>query len=405
MSANHFILDAHLDLSMNALEWNRDLTRPIDEIRAREKGQTDKRDRGAGTVCFPEMRRGRVGICVATQIARWVKRSNPRPGWYSAEQAWAQTQGQLAWYRAMEERGELFQITNVAGLEKMIRAWGVEPRPGAKSTPGQPTPNPSQEGSGISRATSSGREDAFPSWEGSGVGSSGDKPPIGYVLSLEGADSMVTLKHLERSVAQGLRAIGPAHYGPGTYAPGTEAEGPLSPQGRELVKEMDRLKLIMDCTHLVDEAFWEAVELFHGPIWASHQNCRALVPDQRQFSDDQLKIIIQRGGVIGAALDAWMMVPGWKKFKTLPAEAGVKLEHMVNHIDHVCQLAGNARHSGIGTDLDGGFGREQSPLDLDTIADLQKVPDLLAKRGYKLDDIELILHGNFLRFLQQHLPK
>lgn len=359
MATTSLILDAHLDLSMNALEWNRDLSRPIAEIRTRETGQADKRDRGNGTVCFPEMRRGRVGICVATQIARWVKPSNPRLGWHSTEQAWAQTQGQLAWYRAMEERGELLQITNVAGLENAVQLWTGNPPANA---------------------------------------------PIGYVLSLEGADSMVTLQHLERAYRDGLRAIGPAHYGPGTYAPGTEAEGPLSPEGRELVKELDRLKLIMDCTHLADEAFWEAVELFNGPIWASHQNCRTLVPGQRQFDDQQLRVIIERGGVIGAALDAWMMVPGWKKFQTTPAEAGVRLEHMVNHIDHVCQLAGNARHAGVGTDLDGGFGREQSPLDLDTIADLQKLPDLLAKRGYKPDDIELILHGNFLRFLRQNLP-
>jgi membrane dipeptidase len=350
-----FILDAHLDLSMNALEWNRDLTRPIGEIRDRERGMDDKRDRGNGTVCFPEMRRGRVGLCVATLIARWVKPSNHRPGWHSAEQAWAQTQGQLAWYRAMEERGELVQISDAAALDRMVELWSGHPPPDA---------------------------------------------PIGYVLSLEGADSMITLKHLERGVAQGLRAVGPAHYGPGTYAPGTEAEGPLSPAGRDLVKEMDRLGLILDCTHLSDEAFWNALDLFHGPAWASHQNCRALAPGQRQFSDEQLKALIARGGVIGAALDAWMMVPGWKKFQTKPEEAGVTLAHMVNHIDHVCQLAGNSLHAGIGTDLDGGFGREQSPMDLNTIADLQKVPDLLAKRGYKTEDITNIMHGNFVRFLR-----
>jgi len=356
----HFILDAHLDLSMNALEWNRDLSRPIDEIRTRDKGLDDRRDRGNGTVCFPEMRRGRVGVCVGTLIARWVKPSNPRPGWHSAELAWAQTQGQLAWYRAMEERGELVQIKDVTTLDCMVNLWTGTPQ---------------------------------------------DNAPIGYVLSLEGADSMVTLKHLERAVGYGLRAIGPAHYGPGTYAPGTEADGPLSPQGRELVREMDRLKLIMDCTHLADEAFWEAVKLFHGPIWASHQNCRALVPGVRQFSDEQLKVIIERGGVVGAALDTWMMIPGWRKGVSTPEEMGVTLEHMVNHIDHVCQLAGNARHAGVGTDLDGGFGREQSPADINTIADLQKLPGLLAKRGYSPADVDLILHGNFLRVLREHLPK
>src|ERR1041384_7101793 len=110
-----FILDAHLDLSMNALEWNRDLMRPISEIRERERELTDKPDRGRGTVCLPELRRGRIGICVATQIARYVKPTHPLPGWHSPEQAWAQTQGQLAWYRAMEERGQMVQIKDAAG--------------------------------------------------------------------------------------------------------------------------------------------------------------------------------------------------------------------------------------------------------------------------------------------------
>src|SRR5215216_6292138 len=114
------IFDAHLDLSMNALEWNRDLTRLISEIREREQGLTDKPDRGRGTVCFPEMRRGGIGLCVATQIARYVKRGNPLPGWHSPEQAWAQTQGQLAWYRAMEERGELVQIKTRSELREQV---------------------------------------------------------------------------------------------------------------------------------------------------------------------------------------------------------------------------------------------------------------------------------------------
>jgi len=355
-----FTFDCHLDLSMNAMEWNRDLTRPIDEIRRREKGLKDRKDRGNGVVCFPEMRRGKVGICVATQIARYVKETNPFPGWHSPEIAWSMTRAQLAWYRAMEEKGEMRQIRNVAELDAVAALWSGTPPPNA---------------------------------------------PIGYVLSLEGADSMVTLGHLERSYGDGLRALGPAHYGVGTYSPGTEAEGPLTPKGRELVKEMDRLGMILDATHLTDEAFWDAVKIFQGPVWASHQNCRALVPGQRQFTDEQLKHIIERGGVIGAALDAWMMVPGWIKYTTRPEDTGVGLKHMADHIDHVCQLAGDSLHAGVGTDLDGGFGREQAPMDLETIADLQKVPDLLRAKGYGQTDVENIMHGNFLRFLRAHLPK
>jgi membrane dipeptidase len=348
------IFDAHLDLSMNALEWNRDLTRPIAEIRARERGLSDKPDRGNNTVSLDEMRRGKVGLCVATLIARYVKPSNKLPGWNAPEIAWAQTQGQLAWYRAMEDAGQMAQIRNVAELRHHVALWRDPPA------------------------------DA----------------PIGYILSLEGADSILTPKHLERAWQQGMRAIGPAHYGPGTYAFGTHATGGLGTLGRELLHEMQQLGFILDATHLCDESFWEAMEHFHGPVWASHNNCRALVDDTRQFTDEQLRELIARGGVIGAALDAWMMVPGWVRGKTTPMEAGVTLEHMLDHIDHVCQLAGNAQHAAIGTDLDGGFGREQSPSDLDTIADLARIPSMLAKRGYSQADIEGIMHGNWLRFLE-----
>jgi membrane dipeptidase len=348
------IFDAHLDLAMNALEWNRDLTRPIHEIREREQHLVDKPDRGRGTVCLPEMRKGRIGLCVATQIARFVKRTHPLPGWHSPEQAWAQTQGQLAYYRAMEEAGQMVQICDAAALKRHAELWLGTPPPEA---------------------------------------------PIGYILSLEGADSMVTLKHVERSYADGLRAIGPAHYGPGTYAQGTDATGGLGQRGRDLLKEMDRLGIILDATHLCDDSFWEALDHFQGPIWASHSNCRALVPHNRQFSDDQIKALVERGAVIGGALDAWMMVPNWVRGKTTPEGVGLKLEKLVEHVDHVCQIAGNASHSGIGTDLDGAFGREQTPADLDTIADLARLPAMFAARGYSKSDIEGMMHGNYIRFL------
>ncbi len=354
------IFDAHLDLAINAIEWGRDLTRPVAEIRRREAGKTDKPDRGRGTVTLPEMRRAGIGLCVATQIARVEHDAwSPVFGWPSQAQAWAMTQAQLAWYRAMEEAGEMTLIPDRVRLERHLEIW-----------------------------------------------SSGDntQSPVGFILSLEGADSLLTPGHLERAYEQGLRAIGPAHYGPGVYAFGTDSSGGFPPRGRELLREISRLGMILDVTHLTDECFWQALEWHEGPLWASHQNCRALVPHMRQFSDEQLRALISRDAVIGCALDAWMLVPGWERGKTTPQSSGVTLEHFVAHIDHICQLAGNTLHAGIGTDLDGAFGTEQTPRDLDTIADLTKLPALLAARGCPEDGIASILSGNFVRFLRNALP-
>jgi len=361
--ARPLIFDAHLDLSMNALEWNRDLRWTVPEIRASEQGMTDRPDRGNGTVSFDAMRQGRVGVCVATQIARFVRRDSPIPGWHSQEQAWAQTQGQLAWYRAMEEAGEIVQIADATALERHLGRW-AEAEAGSTSV-AAPAPL-----------------------------------PIGYILSLEGADSIVTLDRLERACAQGLRAVGPAHYGPGVYAQGTNAAGGIGENGRALLREMERLNMILDVTHLCDESFWESLDAFAGPVWASHNNCRALVPHGRQFSDEQLEALVARGAIVGVALDAWMLVPGWVRGASTPGNTGVSLEQVADHIDHICQLAGNALHAGIGSDLDGAFGTEQGPADVNTIADLQRLPALLARRGYSAGDIENVCSGNFLRFLR-----
>jgi Zn-dependent dipeptidase, microsomal dipeptidase homolog len=350
-----FIFDAHLDLSMNAMEWNRDLTLTVPEIREREAGKTDKPDRGKNMVSLPAMREGNIGLCVATQIARYVKKENRLPGWHSQHQAWAQTQGQLAWYKSMEKAGEMVQIRNLNDMENHLASWQTD------------QPN----------------------------------KPIGFILSLEGADSIVDMDYLEQSYESGLRAIGPAHYGPGVYAYGTDSVGGIGVKGKELLKKIEELNLILDATHLCDMSFWETMKVYDGPVWASHNNCRKLVDYNRQFSDEQIKELIQRKAVIGVVLDAWMMVPNWVRGKSTPQDMGVTLEIMIDNIDHICQLAGNTDHVGIGTDLDGGYGLEQSPADMDTIADLQKVPDLLKKRGYSQTDIDKIMNLNFLNFLRR----
>jgi membrane dipeptidase len=228
--------------------------------------------------------------------------------------------------------------------------------------------------------------------------------PVGYVLSLEGADSIVSIPYLERAWEYGLRAVGPAHYGPGRYANGTDSSGSLNNEGKLLLNRMDQLGMILDATHLCDDAFWDAMDIYHGPIWASHNNCRKLVNHNRQFSDDMIRVLLEKGAVIGGALDAWMMVPGWERGVSEPLQMACNLDKMIDHLDHICQIAGNTLHVGIGSDLDGAFGKEQCPYDLETISDLEKIPSLLKKRGYSQEDTENIMYGNWLRFLKEHLP-
>lgn len=352
-----FIVDVHLDLAMNAMEWNRDLRQNIHTIRSREAGMQDRPDRGRGTVSFEAIRAGNIGLIVATLIARYVKPSSKLAGWQSPEQAWAQTQGQLAWYEEMELQGYLAKITTAAELRLHLERWNTDP----------------------------------------------SAAPLGYVLSLEGADSIVSMDHLYSMHERGLRAIGPAHYGPGTYAYGTDSDGSIGERGRLLLHTMSTLGMILDVTHLSDLSFWEAMDIYRGPVWASHSNCRALVPHNRQFTDAQIRAIIERDGVIGIPLDAWMMVPDWQRGISTPQGMGVSLDKMIDHMDHICQIAGDTRHIGIGTDLDGGFGSEQCPYDIDTIADLQVLPTKLAQRGYTVTEVHNILSDNFIRFLSASL--
>jgi membrane dipeptidase len=352
------IIDAHLDLSMNALEWNRDLSRPLSEIRQREMHMTDKPDRGKGTVCLPELRKGRVGLVVATQLARYTPPGSSLPGWNSPQQAWATTQAQLCWYREMEKIGEMVQIRDLKQLDAHLALWNDLTVPD-------------------------------------------ESKPIGYILSLEGADSLVNMDYLHTAHAYGLRALGLAHFGPGRYAPGTKTEGPITAQGMELLKEMDKLNLILDVTHLTDQGFTQALDVYQGPIWASHHNVRKIVPNQRQLHDAQIRRLIERGAVIGGMLDCWAMDIRFIDTISDPWQLDIRLENLVDHWDHICQIAGNTSHIAIGSDLDGIFGTEQSPWDMNSIADLQKFTDILAKRGYTQQDVENIFSGNWLRFLRK----
>ncbi|MHB8899536.1 MAG: dipeptidase [Thermoguttaceae bacterium] len=359
------IIDSHLDLAWNALGWDRDLTLSLGELNASEAGLSDSDARGRATTCWPELRKAGVAVCLATVLAR-VKPEVPAGerqrrrsiDYGHAAAACGAAQGQLAYYRLLERQGELVFLRTAGDL---ARHWQR--------------------------------------WQSAGDG----RPPLGIILAMEGADPVVSPEECETWWHDGLRSLSLAHYGPSRYAVGSGAEGPVTAEGRRLLAEMQRLGMILDVTHLSEPGFWEALDLFPGPLMASHNNCRALVPGDRQFSDEQLRRLLERDTVIGVALDAWMLYPGWKKNVT--GHDAVTLDSVCDHVDYICQMAGDCGHAAIGSDLDGGYGTEQTPAGLESIADLQKLSGILARRGYSDRDIDAVFHGNWLRFFERHLPQ
>jgi membrane dipeptidase len=351
------IFDAHLDLGLNAIDWNRDLRMDVPEIRAHERslGMTDP-GRCTNTVSFPELKRAEVGVGVATVLARIEQPINHWFGYTTPEACYAIASAHLAYYRGMERSGWMRMIRTKSDLASHVKSWQSDP----------------------------------------------EKTPFGFILSMECADAVLDPDQIFEWHQNGLRAIGITHYGPNRYGGGTGSEAGLAVEAIPLLQNIEKLGMLLDLTHLSDRAFWQVADRFGGRVLASHQNARKFCDWQRQFSDPMIRVVIERDGVLGMAFDAVMLQRGWIRGHSKPE---VTMERVVDNIDHICQLAGNARHVGIGSDLDGGFGKDQSLADLDTIADLQKLPDLLRKRGYAESDIEAIMHGNFLRLFGETLPE
>ena len=350
------IFDSHLDIGLNGVDWNRDQRMAVSDIRVQEQvlHMTDP-GRQTNTVSLPELKRAEVGVGVATVLARQEQPINHPFGYTSPEACYAVAYSHWAYYRALERTGWMKMLKTKADLKSHMEAYTRDPA----------------------------------------------NTPFGYILSMECGDAVLDPDNIHEWHDLGLRAIGITHYGPNRYGGGTKSEVGLALEAVALLKNIEKLGIALDMTHLSDKAFWQVADTFGGRVLASHQNARKFCDWQRQFSDEQLKFVIQKGGVIGVAFDAIMLQPGWVRGVSKPV---VTIERAVENVDHVCQMAGNCNHSGIGSDLDGGYGKDQCPADLDTIADLQKIPALLSKRGYQDADIKAIMHGNWLRFFGEVLP-
>jgi membrane dipeptidase len=260
--------------------------------------------------------------------------------------------------------------------------------------------------------TSSDVKDHMQQWE---EAESYDDLPVGFFLGMEGSDPILWPEQVHEWYADGLRVISLGHYDPARYGHGTGTglDGGLFEDGPALLREMDSLGMILDITHTSDETARQALDIFNGPILASHQNCRAIVPGERQMSDELLKRSIERGAVIGASMDTWMLTrnvekdwSGKKREQRLdlfkPEE--VTLEDVVDHIEYVCELAGDTLHASIGGDTDGQGGAEGAPHDVDTVADYQKIALILGERGWNNADIENVMWRNWQRYFEEFLP-
>jgi membrane dipeptidase len=364
------VIDGDYPMAYGAVDLNRDLTLPIEEVRAMQHGSPEQEERPASGVMasLPEMRRGKIAVALVKVLGRIQREGSPIWGYRSGEIAYAAAQAHLAYYRILERRGEAQLLRTRQDFKKHMRTW-LEATHHAVL-------------------------------------------PIGMVVGMEGTDPILWPKQVHEWWESGLRVVSLAHYGVSTYAHGTGRPGGLLPEAKPLLHEMETLGMILDLTHTADEAFWQALSLFSGSVIASHQNCRTLVPGERQFSDEQLKAILKRGAVVGTSMDTWMLYPkgnlDWgghipSRRSRFPIEA-VTLEHVADQIDHVCQLAGNSEQAAIGGDTDGQGGKDGAPYEIDTVADYQKIAAVLEKRGYDSEAITNVMYRNWQRFYEKWLP-
>lgn len=354
------VVDAHEDLAWNARSFGRDYTRSAWEIREQEAGTEIPAINGRCMLGLPEWLAGRVAVIFGTIFVMPQRhaRSPLERTYRTPEEAHAEGMAQMDYYERLAETCERFVLVHTRrDLEAVLETWK------------EPLPEP-------------------------------DPRRIGIVRLMEGADPIRRPEEVAIWYERGLRILGLA-WGATRYAGGTGEPGPLTDEGRRLLRAMHDLNMILDLSHMAERAFFEALERYEGPLIASHSNPRALVPGDRQLSDPMIRALAERDGVIGIVLSNRMLKKGWTRGD--PREK-VTVWDVVRAIDYVCQRVGDARHVGIGSDLDGGFGAEGAPAGIETVADLVKIADALREAGFSPADVEAIMGGNWLRVLRQGLP-
>jgi membrane dipeptidase len=348
---DYMVVDAHEDIAYNAISLHRDFLKDISILR--QSLPTSGEASLTPTVSLSEFQRGNVRLVFATI---WVapcgsELASEGPCYSSPDEAYAQANEQLNYYKTLERLDHIRIIKTKAQLRDHL--------------------------------------------------SSETSRKVGFVILMEGADPIRTPSEAKEWFSSGVRIVGPA-WQRTRYSGGTRAPGPLSPEGRELMREMENAGLILDISHMAEESFFEALDLFHGCVIASHSNCRVYTPTDRQLSDEMIRAIVDRNGVIGTVLYDKFLDPDWEKRGKLKND--VNLATVAKHMKHVCDLAGDKLHAGIGSDFDGGFGAESIPYELDTAADLQKLGPALSSCGFSERDVANVLGRNWIRTLDRALP-
>ncbi|MBA3944016.1 MAG: membrane dipeptidase [Herpetosiphonaceae bacterium] len=349
------LVDAHLDLAFNAVEGY-DPRLPLEQARSSRFGQAAAARGMLPMVSLPALRDAGVKIVFGTLFAMPVGANTDLKGrvYTTAAQAHALADEQLSYYRQLAAEGEITLVKSQADLETVLHA----------------------------------------------VPDQAERSMLGLVTLMEGADPIREASEVAAWYAAGVRLVGPA-WGATRYSGGTHAPGALTPAGRELLHEMGRCGMALDVSHMAEASFWEALDLHRGALCASHSNCRALVPTDRQLSDAMIRAIVERDGVIGTVLFNRFLRPDWQPGD---AKAAVTLTDVVRHLEHICTVAGDTAHVGIGSDLDGGFGLEGSPAELDSYAGVPQLGQALAAAGWRPDEVAGLLGGNWLRWLAHALP-
>jgi len=360
------IVDGHQDLAWNILTFGRDYTRSVSETRQIEMGTLTPERNGECIVGWPEYQRGNVAVVFSTLYATPAGKMDESDivGYKDPDSAHRLYREQIDIYRRLSDShpDKFSIITSTIELDSTLKNWSTLENESATR-------------------------------------------PVGLIYLMEGADGIRSPHELSEWWELGLRMIGLAWAGT-RYSGGTGDPGPLTEEGRKLISAMAEYNFILDLSHMDKASAYESLDRYEGPVMASHANCDALMrgaETNRHLPDDVIRGLIERDGVIGLIPFNSFLKVGWTRASGSRREE-VPLDTLIVHIDHICQLAGNAEHAAIGSDFDGGFGLQSIPPELDSVADLQKIAAKLIERGYSESDAANVLGGNWLRFLKKNLP-